>query len=256
MISTAAGLATAGKIPFANSFAIFITGRAFDQIRQQVALPGSNVKICGSSAGITQGPDGATHQSVVDVALMRSLPNMTVIIPADGNQTSKAVKAAYELDGPVYLRFSRYKTENFTPEDFTLGKAQVLQSGEEIAICSYGPITWNVLKAGEILSAKGIHPTIVNFHTIKPFDTEKVEQLAKNYRLLVSVEEHSVYGGLGTALAEVLAEMPVAERGSCRLVRLGVQDHFGESGTADELLKMLRLDPQGIAESVVEAGRG
>ena len=250
MISTAAGLAKTGKIPFANSFAVFITGRAFDQIRQQVALPKSNVKICGSSAGITQGPDGATHQSIVDVALMRSLPNMTVINPADGNQTEKAVIGAYEIDGPVYLRFSRYKTENFTLGDFKIGKAEYLTEGEDVAICSCGPITWNVLKARTILQSKGINPTVANFHTIKPFDAASAAEIARSHRIIFSVEEHNIYGGLGTALAEVLAELPRITSSECRLVRLGVHDHFGESGAADELLKKLGLDPYGIADTI------
>lgn len=250
MISTAAGLAKAGKIPFANSFAVFITGRGFDQIRQQVALPKSNVKICGSSAGITQGPDGATHQSIVDVALMRSLPNMTVLIPADGNQTQKAVEDAYEIRGPVYLRLSRYKTENFTPDDFQIGKAVNLLEGSEVAICSTGPITWNVVRSRSILEELGIRPTIVNFHTIKPIDDAAVIDLAGAHSIIFSVEEHSVYGGLGSALAEVLAEMPSSKGRRCRLVRLGVQDHFGESGTADELLAKFRLDPAGIAGTI------
>jgi transketolase len=253
MISTAAGMARMGKIVFVNSFAIFITGRAFDQIRQQISLPKSNVKICGSSAGLTEGPDGATHQSVLDAALMRVLPYMTVIVPADGNQTEKAVLAAYAHQGPVYLRLSRYETENFIPEDanFEIGKAYPIQEGQDIVLASCGPVLYNVIAASKKLAQQGISVGIVNFHTIKPFDREAVQRLARKYTYIVSVEEHSIFGGLGSALAECLAE----DRGAgekASLVRLGVQDRFGESGVADELLQKHGLDPQSIADAVLK----
>jgi len=253
MISTAAGMAKMGKIVFANSFAVFITGRSFDQIRQQIALPKSNVKICGSSAGLTQGPDGATHQSMLDVALMRILPYMTVIVPADGNQTEKAVLAAYAHQGPVYLRLSRYVTENFIPEDadFGIGNAYIIQEGKDVVLASCGPVLRNVILASEILAKKGISAGIVNFHTIKPFDRDTVQRLAEDYKYIVSVEEQSIFGGLGTAIAECLAEgTRKSEKAS--LVRLGVQDMFGESGTADELLQKHGLDPEGIADAVLK----
>jgi transketolase len=253
MISTAAGLANMGKIVFVNSFAVFITGRAFDQIRQQVALPRSNVKICGSSAGLTEGPDGATHQSVLDVALMRVLPYMTVIVPADGNQTEKAVLAAYAYQGPVYLRLSRYETENFISGDanFQIGQADVLKDGKNFVLASCGPVLRNVIVASEILAQKGILAGIVNFHTIKPFDRETVKRLAREYQSIVSVEEHSIYGGLGSAIAECLAE-DGRTGAKASLVRLGVQDMFGESGTADEVLQKHGLDPEGIANAVIK----
>lgn len=253
MISTAAGMAKMGKIVFANSFAVFITGRSFDQIRQQIALPKSNVKICGSSAGLTQGPDGATHQSMLDVALMRILPYMTVIVPADGNQTEKAVLAAYTHQGPVYLRLSRYVTENFIPEDadFGIGNAYIMQEGKDVVLASCGPVLKNVILASEILAKQGISAGIVNFHTIKPFDRDTVQRLAEDYTYIVSVEEQSIFGGLGTAIAECLAED--TRRGEkASLVRLGVQDMFGESGTADELLQKHGLDPEGIATAVLK----
>lgn len=253
MISTASGLASMGKIPFANSFAIFITGRAFDQIRQQVALPKANVKICGSSAGLTQGPDGATHQSVLDLAIMRTLPNMTVFSPADGPQTIWAVRTAHALQGPVYIRLSRFKTENIFPEDaeFELGKGYELKKGKEVVFVTHGPITGNVLKAADILEKRGLDPGIVSFPTIKPFDGEYTRTLAKHHKYIVSVEEHSIFGGLGTAAAEVLAETEGPAK-NCSLIRIGVRDTFGESGTAEELLAKHGLDPEGIADAVWE----
>jgi len=256
MISTAAGLACMGKIVFANSFAIFITGRAFDQIRQQVSLANTNVKICGSSAGITQGPDGATHQSVLDIALMRNLPNMTVLHPADGIQTEKAVRAAYEIKGPVYLRLSRYVTEDFTADcGFVVGKAVKLREGRDVAICSTGPVTWNVLKACDLLEKKGISAALVNFHTIKPIDVQMIKSLAESYSQIFSVEEHSIYGGLGSAISEVLAENIAMGNKLKKFQRIGIMDRFGESGVADELLDFFGLSPEAIAKTISEEGR-
>jgi transketolase len=251
MLSTAAGMARMGKTVFVNSFAVFVTGRAFDQIRQQVALPRANVKVCGSSAGITQGADGATHQSVLDVALMRCLPNMTVIVPADARQAEQAVAAVHALKGPAYLRLSRYPTPDFVPDasEFRIGKAQRLREGEGVCFCGCGPVLVNVLAAAEALAREGVRAGIVNFHTLKPLDTEAVAALAARYRLLVSVEECSVYGGLGSALAEALAE----GGGGPRLLRLGVADAFGESGSAEELLARHGLDAAGIAAAVRKA---
>jgi transketolase len=251
MISTAAGMAKMGKTVFANTFAVFITGRAFDQIRQQVALPRANVKVCGSSAGLTIGADGSTHQALLDVALMRVLPNMTVLVPADGNQAEQATRAAYEHQGPVYLRLSRYETPNFLASDlpFQIGRAQELRRGKEIVLVSCGPVLFNVIAAAQLLQSRGKEVGIVNFHTIKPFDRELVTSLATNYRFIVSVEEQSVYGGLGSALAECLAELPAVQSRAV-LRRIGVQDCFGESGTADELLKKHGLDADGIAKFI------
>lgn len=250
MISTAAGLASMGKIPFTNSFAVFITGRAFDQIRQQVSLPSANVKICGSSAGITQGPDGATHQSVLDVALMRSLPNMTVLVPADSRQAEIATRAACRHRGPVYLRFSRYETDDFLPErpPFELGKLQILREGKDVLLMSCGPVLKNVLDAVGQMVGKGLNPGVVNAHTLKPFDRETLVHLIGPYRTIVTIEEHSILGGLGTAVAEILTEM---EEHPARLVRLGVRDSYGESGTAEELLKKHGLDVPSIVEKVL-----
>ena len=247
MISTAAGMARMGKIPFVNSFAVFVTGRAFDQIRQQLALPCLNVKVCGSSAGITQGPDGATHQSVVDVSLMRSLPNMVVVVPADAWQTEKAVRVLCQMQGPAYLRLSRYATERIVDEghEFVLGKAQQLDEGEDVAVCACGPLLEHARGAADMLREGGFSPGLYNFHTIKPIDAQMIRYLASRYRYIVSVEEHSVYGGLGTAIAEVIAESP-SRCEAPRMKRLGIADCFGESGLADELLKKHGLDSAGI----------
>jgi transketolase len=244
MVSTAAGMAKMGKTVYVNSFAVFLTGRAFDQIRQQVALPGANVKVCGSSAGLTQGADGATHQSVVDAALMRSLPNMTVIVPADARQAEQAVEAVYERKGPAYVRLSRYPTPDYVPVEcaFEIGRAQVLREGAGICLCGCGPVLFNVLAAAEQLAKEGRRVGVVNFHTLKPFDADLAVALSARYRTLISVEEHSILGGLGSALAEVLAE----QGKGARLVRLGVSDTFGESGSADELLAKHGLDEAGI----------
>lgn len=251
MMSTAAGLARMGKIPFANSFAVFLTGRAFDQIRQQVSLPKLNVKICGSSAGITQGPDGATHQSVLDVALMRSLPNMTVINPADGVQTEQAVRAAYEINGPVYLRLSRFQVENFTGGyGFTVGKGEQLCEGSTIAVCTTGPISWNSWQACKSLSSFGLTPAIFIFHTIKPIDTQLIQSIAGAYEYIFSVEEHSIYGGLGSAIAETLSEIDKEQVRIKKFKRIGINDHYGESGSAEELLHKYQLDPEGIASLI------
>jgi transketolase len=249
MISTAAGLAAMGKIPFANSFAVFITGHAFDQIRQQCALPRSNVKICGSSAGITIGADGSTHQSVLDVALMRTLPNMTVLVPADGNQAEAVVHAAHACEGPVYIRLSRYETETLVPADipFLIGQAQVLAQGEGVAFAACGPILANVIQAARLLETEGIKAGIVNFPTLKPFDRKAVEEMAARYRHVISVEEHTIVGGLGSAIAECLAEY-AGPGPRAVLHRLGLQDCFGESGSAEELLRKHGLDPEAIAK--------
>ena len=252
MISTAAGMASVGKNVFASTFAVFLTGRAYDQIRQQIALPKLKVRLCGSSAGLTQGPDGATHQSVVDLGLMRLLPNMTVLSPADFDQTVKTVEAAAECEGPVYIRLSRFPTVKNIPSDieFTLGKGQVLKEGEDVVLCGTGPVMQEVNKAAEMLEAKGVKVGVVNFHTIKPFDYMLVKKLMNSYRIIVSVEEHSIYGGLGTAISEVMSEN--ASGSNCSLLRHGVMDHFGESGSPMELLEKYQLDAEGIAK-VVEA---
>ena len=247
MISTAAGMASCGKNVFASTFAVFLTGRGYDQIRQQIALPCLNVRLCGSSAGLTQGPDGATHQSVTDIGLMRMLPNMTVMSPADYYQAEQVTAAAALNRGPVYIRLSRFPTLRNVPEDlvFKTGKAQILRKGEGTVVCGTGPILQEINKAAYLLSEKGINIGVVNFHTIKPIDSDLIISLMKEYGTIISVEEHNVIGGLGSAIAEVVSENNV--EGCCRLFRHGVQDCFGESGTAAELLRKYNLDAAGIA---------
>jgi len=240
MVSTAAGLAMAGKIAFANSFAIFITGRAFDQVRQQVALPALNVRLCGSSAGLTLGADGATHQSVLDAALMRSLPNMTVVVPCDGPETERVVEASLAHQGPIYLRLSRYETPAWTSHvaDFAIGKAIRLREGSDLTIAACGVIMGEVLAAAERLAAKGISAEVLDVHTLKPLDAEAILASAAKTGCILTVEEHSIIGGLGSAVCEVIAEQ-TGER--IRVRRLGIRDTFGESGSADELLDLHHL---------------
>jgi len=246
MVSTAVGLALGGMIPFANSFAVFLTGRAFDQTRQQVALPALNVKLAGSSAGITQGADGATHQSVLDVALMRSLPNMCVVVPSEAEEARLATRAAAERDGPVYLRLSRYETPVWREPGaaFEIGRAEVRRRGDDVTIAACGVILGRVLQAAETLAKEGISAEVINVHTIKPLDAETLLESCERTGAVVTVEEHSIIGGLGSAVAEVLAE------GATRrapLKRIGVADTFGESGTAEELLEKHGLTPENIA---------
>jgi len=246
MVSTAVGLALGGMIPFANSFAVFLTGRAFDQIRQQIAVPAANVKLAGSSAGITQGPDGATHQSVVDVALMRSLPNLRVVVPSDPLEARLATHAAAQLDGPVYLRLSRYQTPTWRSEalPFEIGKAEVRRPGDDLTLLCCGVILGRALEAAEALGREGISAEVLNVHTVKPLDAGAILGSCERTGRALTVEEHNIIGGLGSAVAELLAE-----RASKRipLKRLGVADTFGESGTADELLAKHGLTAQAIA---------
>ncbi len=246
MVSTAVGLALGGMIPFANSFAVFLTGRAFDQVRQQVALPSASVKLAGSSAGITQGPDGATHQSVLDVALMRSLPNMCVVVPSDAEEAQLATRAAAHRDGPVYLRLSRYETPVWREANarFEIGKAEVRRSGTDVTLAACGVILGRVLEAAEALEVEGISAEVLNVHTIKPLDGETILDSCCRTGAVVTIEEQSIIGGLGSAVAELLAER--ADRW-IPLRRVGVADTFGESGTAEELLEKHGLTAENIA---------
>jgi len=255
MVSTAAGLAAAGKIPFANSFAVFITGRAFDQVRQQVALPALNVRLCGSSAGVTLGADGATHQSVLDVALMRSLPNMTVIVPCDGPETERAVEATLAHRGPVYLRLSRYETPPVTAgvEGFAIGKAIALREGSQVTIAATGVLVGEALAAAGLLAGRGCSAEVLDVHTIKPFDAEAVLASAAKTGRILTVEEHSILGGLGSAVCEAVAERATKH---IPVRRLGVRDCFGESGTAEELLEHHGLTAPHIARAAEELARG
>ncbi|MGB9813413.1 MAG: transketolase family protein [Thermovenabulum sp.] len=237
LMGVAAGLATCGKIPFASTFAVFATGRAFEQIRNSICYPNLNVKIAASHAGITVGEDGATHQSIEDIALMRALPNMVVINPADAVETKKAVFAAAMHKGPVYIRLGRHPVDVIFDEsyEFQLGKGVILKEGEDVAIIATGIMVGEALKAYEELKKENINAMVVNIHTIKPIDRDVILKAA-NCKAVITVEEHTIYGGLGSAVAEVLSEeKPVL------LKRIGIEDTFGESGKPEELLKMYGL---------------
>jgi transketolase len=233
MIGIAAGLATAGKIPFTGTFANFSTGRVYDQIRQSVAYSYKNVKICASHAGVTLGEDGATHQILEDLGLMRMLPGMVVINPCDFNQTKAATLAIAEYEGPVYLRFGRPVVPIFIPEDmpFEIGKAIVLSEGTEVSIFATGHLVWEALEAAKTLEAEGISAEIINIHTIKPLDEAAILTSVQKTGCAVSAEEHNIYGGLGDAVGSVLLRNhPVPQE------FVGVNDSFGESGTPEQLM--------------------
>ena len=245
MIGTAAGLAAAGLVPFASTFAVFATGRAYDQIRQSIAYPRTNVKICASHAGLTVGADGATHQALEDIALMRALPNMSVVVPADDLETLQAVKAAAEHVGPVYVRLGRHPVPRVMGSDyrFALGRSSTVRSGGDVAIFACGVGVSLALSAAEIMRDRGLDAEVVNVSSIKPIDVETIVSSARKCRRVVTVEEHSVIGGLGGAIAEVLSENePVPMR------RVGVPDCFGQSGGPEELLREYGLSPERIAE--------
>lgn len=248
LMGVAAGLATCGKIPFASTFAVFATGRAFEQIRNSICYPNLNVKIAASHAGITVGEDGATHQSIEDIALMRALPNMVVINPADAVETKKAVFAAAMHKGPVYIRLGRHPVDVIFDEsyEFQLGKGVVLKEGEDIAIIATGIMVGEALKAYEELKKENINAMVVNIHTIKPIDKDVILKTA-NCKAVITVEEHTIYGGLGSAVAEVLSEeKPVL------LKRIGIEDTFGESGKPEELLKMYGLTADRIVSEAIK----
>jgi len=249
MIGTAAGLAAAGKIPFCSSFAIFASGRAFEQIRNSVAYSALNVKIGASHAGITVGEDGGSHQSVEDIAIMRVLPNMTVFVPADAVETAGAVRAAAAVDGPVYIRLGRAGVPVLHGADFQFepGKAVTLREGRDATIIATGIMVAAALEAADYLAEKGIKVGVLDIHTIKPLDIEAVTRAARDTGALVTAEEHSVIGGLGGAVAEALVEnCPVP------LKRVGIMDKFGASGSPDELLGKYGLTPGSIAKAVEE----
>lgn len=248
MISTAAGIATTGKTVFASTFAVFASGRAFEQIRNSVCYPNLNVKIAATHAGLTVGEDGASHQAIVDMAVMRSLPNMIVLNPADAVETKCAIKAAIEHDGPVYIRLGRLGVPVIFDEStykFEIGKGQVINDGNDITIVSTGLMTTESMKAVEMLKADGINARLINIHTIKPIDKDIIIKAAKETGHIVTVEEHSVVGGLGSAVAEVLAE-----EYPCKMTRMGVKDVFGQSGKPYELLDLYGLTDKHIAAKV------
>lgn len=249
MMGVAAGLAAAGKVPFASSFAMFAVGRAYEQIRNSIGYPHLNVKIGASHAGISVGEDGATHQCIEDIALMRMIPGMVVINPSDYIEARAAVRAAYEYEGPVYMRFGRLAVPilNDRPDyKFELGKGVVLREGKDLTIFATGLPVYNCLEAAERLAAEdGIDAQVINIHTIKPIDEELIVAAAEKTGKIVTVEEHSVIGGLGSAVCGVLSE-----KAPTRVMKIGINDTFGESGPALELLKKYGLDTDGIYEKI------
>ncbi|HHV61480.1 MAG TPA: transketolase family protein [Firmicutes bacterium] len=250
MIGTAAGLAAAGKIPFASTFAVFAAGRVFDQVRQAVGYTKLNVKIGATHAGVTVGEDGASHQSVEDIALMRSIPNMTVIVPADAVETQKAVFAAAEYYGPVYLRMGREEVPVLFDEDyrFEIGKAVMLRDGKDVTIIACGVMVAPALEASEELSREGISARVLNMHTVKPIDREAIETAAKETGAIVTAEEHNIMGGFGSAVAEVVVStLPVP------VEMVGIKDVFGQSGKPAELLEYYGLTSGNIVEAARRA---
>ncbi len=248
MMGVAAGLAAAGKVPFASSFAMFAAGRAYEQVRNSIGYPHLNVKIGASHAGISVGEDGATHQCNEDIALMRSIPGMVVINPSDYIEGRAAVRAAYDHDGPVYMRFGRLAVPviNDRPDyKFELGKGVVLREGKDVTIIATGLPVNNCLEAAEKLAADGIDAKVINIHTIKPLDEELVAAAAVETGKVVTVEEHSVIGGLGSAVCDV-----ICEKAPARVLKIGINDVFGESGPALELIKKYGLDTDSIYEKV------
>ncbi|MEJ2585709.1 MAG: transketolase C-terminal domain-containing protein [Robiginitalea sp.] len=247
MMGIAAGLTIGGYIPFTGTFANFSTGRVYDQIRQSIAYSGKNVKICASHAGITLGEDGATHQILEDIGLMKMLPGMTVINPCDYNQTRAATLAIAEHEGPVYLRFGRPKVANFTPveQDFEIGKALLLQEGTDVSIFATGHLVWQALLAAENLEKEGISVEIINIHTIKPIDVEAIIASASKTGCVVTAEEHNYLGGLGESVARVLTtHLPTPQE------FVATQDTFGESGTPEQLMEKYGLNNKAIEKAV------
>ena len=250
MIGAAAGLAIAGKIPFAGSFAEFVTGRVYDQVRQEVAYGHTNVKIASSHAGITLGEDGATHQTMEDIALMRAIPGMAVVVPCDFNQTKNATIAAAEFKGPVYLRFGRPAVPNFTDpeESFEIGKTYNMNEGTDVTIAACGHLVWEAIGAAEILEKEGISAEVLNVATIKPLDTETIVASVRKTGAIVVAEEHNMSGGLGEAIAGVLAS-------SCptHIEFINGGDRFGQSGTPARLMKEYGFDAENIAQAARRA---
>ena len=249
MIGTAAGLATCGKIPYASTFAAFATGRVYDQIRTSIAYPKLNVKICATHAGITVGEDGATHQMLEDINLMRGLPNMVVMSTSDDIETKWAVKEIAKYNGPVYLRLSRYKVPRIYDEKtkFEIGKGIQIGNGTDATIFATGVTVSEAIEAQKILKEKGVDVRVVDIHTIKPIDKKLIIKCAKETKKLISVEDHSVIGGLGTAISEVLTDNYPK-----KLVRMGIDDTFGRSGRAEDLMKYYGIDKNAIVEELID----
>jgi len=250
LVGAACGFAAAGKIPFASTFAMFATGRAFEVIRNSVCYPKLNVKICATHAGITVGEDGGSHQSVEDISLMRSIPNMTVVVPADGVEAEKMIFAAAEFNGPMYVRLGRSAVPTIFEEDynFEIGKGVVLRDGNDATIIACGIMVNEAIIAADMLKEENIDVRVINMSTIKPIDTELIIKAAKETKAIITAEEHSIIGGLGSAVSEIVSENhPTIVR------KVGVNDSFGESGTPNELLEKYGLTAKNIVEKVKEA---
>ncbi len=247
LMGTSAGLSTCGKIPYASTFAVFAAGRAYDQIRNSICYPKLNVKICATHAGVTVGEDGATHQMLEDLALMRNLPNMTVLSTSDDTQTKWAVEEISKIHGPVYLRLARLATPIIYDEnqEFKIGKAIQIGEGTDATVFATGVTVSEAIKAKEMLKEEGIDIRVVDMHTIKPIDKEIIVKCAKETKRLISVEDHSIIGGLGSQIAEVLVE-----EYPTKLERLGIKDTFGKSGKANELLEYFKIDAKSIVENI------
>ena len=250
LVGAACGFAAAGKIPFASTFAMFATGRAFEVIRNSACYPKLNVKICATHAGITVGEDGGSHQSVEDISLMRSIPNMTVLVPADGVEAEKMIFAAAEFNGPMYVRLGRSAVPTLFDEDynFEIGKGVVLKEGNDATIIACGMMVNEAILAADMLKEENINVRVINMSTIKPIDTELIIKAAKETKAIVTAEEHSIIGGLGSAVSEVVSE-------NCPIIvkKVGINDCFGESGTPAELLEKYGLTAKHIVEKVKEA---
>lgn len=248
MVSMAAGMSTMGYIPFCSTFAVFGAGRAWEQVRNSIAYPGFNVKLAMTHAGITLGEDGGSHQAVEDLALMRVIPGMTVIVPCDANETRRAVMAAAERKGPVYLRLARPATRVFEEQmPFEIGKANLLREGSDVVLFACGIMVATAVECAEALADQGISAAVVNLHTIKPLDEEFVLRMAQRCKKVVTIEEHSIIGGLGDAVAGALIG-----RGDFAFRKIGIDDQFGQSGKPEDLLREYRLDTQGVLSQIRE----
>ncbi|WP_075877745.1 transketolase family protein [Merdibacter massiliensis] len=247
MMDVAAGFAASGKIAFASTFAMFASGRAYEQIRNTIGYPHLNVKVCATHAGLSVGEDGASHQCIEDLALMRAIPGMTVVQPCDGTETMQAIRAVAEMEGPCYVRLGRSEVEDVFDENyhFTLGKGVTIRKGSKVAIIATGLMVQEALSACDMVD---IDPTVINIHTIKPIDEELIVETAKTHDIIITAEEHSIIGGLGSAVCDVLADKGLG----CRVYKVGVKDTFGESGKPSELLRKYEIDAKAIADKINE----
>ncbi len=249
MLATAAGMSTMGKIPYASTFAVFAAGRAYDQIRNSICYPNLNVKICATHSGITVGEDGATHQMLEDISMMRTLPNMTVMCTSDDTQTKWAVKEISKIKGPVYLRLCRLASPIIYEEEtkFEIGKAHQFGEGKDASVIATGIVVSEALKAQEELAKRGINIRVIDMHTIKPIDKEIIIKAAKETKKIITIEDHSTIGGLGTAVCEVLSE-----EYPTKVIRMGIEDSFGKSGKAEELMKYFKITSEDIIKNIIE----